>query len=96
MYVSSTADPEPEEERLRRRREAAQVSLTEEGTEKIEQTADEGGPSSRKARSTTSHNVTIVHHVNQALRAHKLFTRDKDYIVKDSTRSSSSTSSPAA
>ena len=28
-------------------------------------------------------NVTIVHHVNQALRAHKLFTRDTDYIVKD-------------
>ena len=28
-------------------------------------------------------NVTLVHHVNQALRAHKLFTRDKDYIVKN-------------
>ena len=28
-------------------------------------------------------NVTMVHHVNQALRAHKLFQRDKDYIVKD-------------
>ena len=28
-------------------------------------------------------NVTIVHHVNQALRAHKLFARDKDYIVKN-------------
>ena len=28
-------------------------------------------------------NVTIVHHVNQALKAHKLFHRDKDYIVKD-------------
>ena len=28
-------------------------------------------------------NVTVVHHVNQALRAHKLFTRDRDYIVKD-------------
>jgi preprotein translocase subunit SecA len=28
--------------------------------------------------------TTIVHHVNQGLRAHKLFTRDKDYIVQDS------------
>ncbi len=27
-------------------------------------------------------NVTLVHHVNQALRAHKLFQRDKDYIVR--------------
>jgi len=28
-------------------------------------------------------NVTIVHHINQALRAHKIYVRDKDYIVKD-------------
>jgi len=28
-------------------------------------------------------NATLVHHVNQALRAHKLFSRDKDYIVRD-------------
>ena len=28
-------------------------------------------------------NVTVVHHVNQALRAHKMFQRDRDYIVKD-------------
>ncbi len=28
-------------------------------------------------------NVEVVHHVNQALRAHALFERDKDYIVKD-------------
>ena len=28
-------------------------------------------------------NVTVVHHANQALRAHKLFQRDRDYIVKD-------------
>lgn len=30
-----------------------------------------------------AHNVSLVHHVNQALRAHKLFSRDTDYIVKD-------------
>ncbi|MBR6663431.1 MAG: preprotein translocase subunit SecA, partial [Alphaproteobacteria bacterium] len=28
-------------------------------------------------------NVSLVHHVNQALRAHKIFTRDVDYIVKN-------------
>ena len=28
-------------------------------------------------------NISLVHHVNQALRAHKLFNRDVDYIVKD-------------
>ncbi len=28
-------------------------------------------------------NISLVHHANQALRAHKLYNRDKDYIVKD-------------
>src|SRR3546814_20975305 len=28
-------------------------------------------------------NVNLLHHANQALRAHKLFSRDIDYIVKD-------------
>ena len=28
-------------------------------------------------------NVSVVHHINQALRAHKLFARDKDYIVRN-------------
>ncbi len=28
-------------------------------------------------------NVSVVHHVNQALRAHALFQRDKDYIVRN-------------
>src|SRR5207244_4673158 len=28
-------------------------------------------------------NVSVVHHINQALRAHTLFQRDKDYIVRD-------------
>jgi preprotein translocase subunit SecA len=28
-------------------------------------------------------NVSVVHHINQALRAHKLFHRDKDYIVRN-------------
>ena len=29
------------------------------------------------------HNISLVHHVSQALRAHKLFSKDIDYIVKD-------------
>ncbi|MBT3928721.1 MAG: preprotein translocase subunit SecA, partial [Rhodospirillaceae bacterium] len=28
-------------------------------------------------------NISLVHHINQALRAHQMFERDKDYIVKD-------------
>ena len=28
-------------------------------------------------------NVTLVHHINQALKAHLVFQKDRDYIVKD-------------
>ena len=28
-------------------------------------------------------NVSLVHHVNQALKAHKIFNKDTDYLVKD-------------
>src|SRR5207248_9732760 len=34
-------------------------------------------------RRSSDLNVSVVHHVNQALRAHKLFQRDKDYIVRN-------------
>lgn len=60
-----------------------QVALSDEGNEFLEVVLDEAG----LLKGTTLYdveNVTIVHHVNQALRAHKLFQRDKDYIVKGS------------
>ncbi|MGH6929946.1 MAG: DEAD/DEAH box helicase, partial [Dongiaceae bacterium] len=60
-----------------------QVTLTEQGVEHIEKLLGETqlmkGP-----HLYDFHNVTLVHHINQALRAHKLFSRDTDYIVKDS------------
>ncbi len=58
------------------------VTLTEQGTEHIEQLLQEAdlldGGGLYDAQ-----NISTVHHVNQALRAHTLFHRDKDYIVKD-------------
>jgi preprotein translocase subunit SecA len=58
------------------------VTLTEAGMEKIEQTLRAAGQ--LKADSLYDvENVSVVHHVNQALRAHKLFQRDKDYIVRN-------------
>jgi preprotein translocase subunit SecA len=58
------------------------VTLTEKGNEHMEQVLGEAGL--LKGDSLyDAENVTIVHHVNQALRAHKLFQRDKDYIVTD-------------
>lgn len=58
------------------------VSLTEEGNERIEELLREAGLMQEGSLYDAA-NATLVHHVNQALRAHTLFTRDKDYIVKD-------------
>ncbi len=58
-----------------------QVSLTEDGTENVEQLLMQAGIL-KEGTLYEAHNATIVHHVNQALRAHTLFTKDKDYIVR--------------
>ncbi|CAO4163084.1 preprotein translocase subunit SecA [Methylorubrum populi] len=58
------------------------VSLTEAGNEFIEDALREAGIL-KEGDLYDAHNVTLVHHVNQALRAHTLFTLDKDYIVKN-------------
>ena len=58
------------------------VTLTEVGMEKMETLLRDAGL--LKAESLYDvENVSTVHHVNQALRAHKLFMRDKDYIVRN-------------
>ncbi|MFT3732515.1 MAG: preprotein translocase subunit SecA [Hyphomicrobium sp.] len=57
-----------------------QVSFTEAGNEKMERTLEAAGL--LKGTLYDIDNVTIVHHLTQALKAHKLFQRDKDYIVK--------------
>ncbi|CAN0566160.1 unnamed protein product, partial [Laminaria digitata] len=58
------------------------VVLTETGTERVEEILGEldmlGGETLYDIT-----NVSLVHHVQQALRAHMLFQRDTDYIVKD-------------
>ena len=61
---------------------ARTVTLTEGGAEKIEQVLRDKNLIKTPDLYDID-NVSIVHHVNQALRAHKLFTRDTDYIVKD-------------
>jgi preprotein translocase subunit SecA len=58
------------------------VTLTEAGVEKMETMLKEGGVLAAGGLYDLV-NINHVHHVNQALRAHKLFTRDVDYIVKD-------------
>src|SRR6201996_1918569 len=58
------------------------VALNEQGTERIEELLRTSGLLETGTLYDVQ-NVNLVHHVNQALRAHKLFTRDVDYIVKD-------------
>jgi len=58
------------------------VTLTEAGNEKVEQMLGEAGLLKGDSLYDID-NVSLVHHVQQALRAHKLFQRDRDYIVKD-------------
>ncbi len=57
------------------------TSLTEAGNEHMEQLLEAAGM--MKGSLYDIENVTIVHHVTQALKAHKLFLRDRDYIVKN-------------
>jgi preprotein translocase subunit SecA len=58
------------------------VTLTEAGMEKIETLLRDAGQLKGDSLYDVE-NVSVVHHINQALRAHTLFTRDKDYIVRD-------------
>ncbi len=58
------------------------VTLTEEGSQHIEDLLEQSGALQQGSLYDVQ-NISLVHHVNQALRAHTLFSRDTDYIVKD-------------
>lgn len=58
------------------------VTFTEEGNEKLEESLKAAGLL-KGDNLYDIDNVTIVHHINNALKAHKLFTKDKDYIVRN-------------
>ncbi len=58
------------------------ATLTEAGMEKIETLLRDAGLLKGDSLYDVE-NVSVVHHINQALRAHSLFQRDKDYIVRD-------------
>ncbi|MGF6173902.1 preprotein translocase subunit SecA [Ensifer sp. 4252] len=58
------------------------ANFSEDGTEKLENLLREAGLLKGESLYDIE-NVAIVHHVNNALKAHKLFQRDKDYIVRN-------------
>jgi preprotein translocase subunit SecA len=61
-----------------------QVTLTEDGAERVEEILLAGGHLAEDSAGLyDAANVTVVHHVNQALRANVLYNRDRDYIVRN-------------
>ncbi len=76
--------PEIEEEHFTLDEKARNVTFTDEGNEFLEEHLHARGLLPEGQSLYDPESTTIVHHVNQGLRAHKLFTRDKDYIVRDS------------
>src|SRR5437868_6781791 len=59
------------------------VVFTETGVEQVEEVLRGDGLLPEGISLYAPNQVTVLHHITQALRAHKLFTRDVDYIVKD-------------
>ncbi|WP_297833663.1 preprotein translocase subunit SecA [Thermomonas sp.] len=60
-----------------------QIHLSEDGQEHAEQKLREIGVLGPEESLYAAQNIHIVHHLNAAVRAHALFQRDVDYIVKD-------------
>ena len=60
---------------------ARSVTFTEEGNEAIEDILAKAGILPEGQNLYAPESTTIVHHVNQALKAHKLFTKDQQYVV---------------
>ena len=84
MYVAVDAMvPATRQGRLRARREDPQRHADRSRQRAHGRAAARRRPCWKPAISTTSRTFRVVHHVNQALKAHKLFQKDRDYIVKD-------------
>lgn len=58
-----------------------QITLTEDGMTNIENILKKNNLIESDHNLYDLHNMPLVHHVNQALRAHKLFTKDVDYML---------------
>ncbi len=74
--------PKLAEEHYEKDEKVRAVTLTEAGVERCEELLQETGMLESGSLYDIQ-NVSLLHHVNQALRAHVLFQRDTDYIVKD-------------
>jgi len=62
---------------------AKQVFLTESGMDRIDQLLTDEGLMDESDSLYDAANISILHHLNAALRAHAIFTKDVDYIVSN-------------
>jgi len=84
LYVAIDAlIPELDESHYKLDEKARNVTFTDEGNEFLENLLVERGILPEDQSLYDPESTTIVHHVNQSLRAHKMFTKDKDYMVRD-------------
>ena len=84
MYVTiDKLIPELREEHYELDEKTRNVTFTDEGNEFLEDLLHQHGLMEEGQSLYDPESTTIVHHVNQGLRAHKLFMKDKDYIVRD-------------
>ena len=84
LYVSiDQLIPSLREEHYELDEKSRNVTFTDDGVEFLEDLLRENGHMEEGQSLYDPESTTIVHHVNQGLRAHKLFMKDKDYIVRD-------------
>ncbi|MEN8892067.1 preprotein translocase subunit SecA [Planktotalea arctica] len=84
LYMSmDVIIPELKDEHFALDEKTRNVSYTEEGNEFLENLLLEKGLLPEGQSLYDPESTTLVHHVNQGLRAHKLFAKDKEYIVRD-------------
>ena len=74
--------PHLSEEHFEKDEKQRSITFTDSGTEYAEQLLKEHGILEDGGLYDLQ-NISLVHHLNQALRAHQLFTRDVQYLVKD-------------
>jgi preprotein translocase subunit SecA len=74
--------PSLEPEHFEKEEKHRSCTFTEAGIERIEELMRDAGILTEGQLFDIS-NIALIHHADQALKAHKLFTRDVDYIVKD-------------
>ena len=80
--VIDTVIPDLSQEHFELDEKQRSVALTDAGNEFLEEQLHQQGLLDERQSLYDPESTTLVHHINQGLRAHKLFSRDKDYIVR--------------